>query len=560
MLFSVSFVSARMCDTDNVLDVLRKALYIYYTDSSKSSFEAEDLRNLLTFYVNIQSGQITIDCTEQSDKIDKANALPDNIPSCSDMTKYGKCSRNKPMYCYAGRLVPRCRLCGCPESQWCDITYVYTEKGNKGQWGKCYPGKNTTCSVDSDCGTSTYIGDYYCSTGQESTLHIGDVYRKYHKYECFDAGKNNATCFNWTDSILIDDCSATEQCVEGEAECQIIEQPPINQTCSEGTQYGQCSTTKPKYCINGNLTNNCQVCGCNEYYKCLKCQADNTCEFKAVSIATGTAIQQDPDIYGNRIVWVDKPKSYNIGNIYIHDLLIQETQMIVVDGNMPDIYGDKIVFRKFNSEIGWAVAMYDLSTGQETRITEYTSGQPEPQIYGDKIVWTDWRSGYSDIYMYDLSTGQETQITMDSTLQRYPSIYGDRIVWMVEEPGIGWGVYVYDLSIKKETRIGKGGNPIIYGDKVVYADGWRIYLYDLSTGQKIQITTGENHAGSPYIYGDKVVWFGWGGVHVYDLSTRQDTQITTNPINMYYPAIYDNNIIWTDMRSGNEDIYMATIC
>ena len=46
ILFSVSFVSARVCSTDNVLDVLRKALYVYYTNPESSSFTPAELRNL----------------------------------------------------------------------------------------------------------------------------------------------------------------------------------------------------------------------------------------------------------------------------------------------------------------------------------------------------------------------------------------------------------------------------------------------------------------------------------------------------------------------------------
>lgn len=253
VLFSVSFVSARVCNTDDVLDDLRKALYLYYVQAPEGIFTADELKDLLSFYVGIQAGQVTIDCTEQSDNIDRADALPDKIPSCSDGTKYGKCNlNNKPMYCYAGNLVPRCRLCGCPQGQWCDITYVDTSKGNKGQWGKCYPGKNVTCVVDSDCGTSGYIGNYTC---------IGmNVYRDYKKYECDYNTTNltytNSTCMNYTMSILIDDCNATEKCVSGQAECQIIPH------CSDGTPYDQCSITNPKYCKDGTLIDNCQVCGC----------------------------------------------------------------------------------------------------------------------------------------------------------------------------------------------------------------------------------------------------------------------------------------------------------
>lgn len=255
MLLSVSFVSARYCNTNDVLGGLRKALYAYYVNPSGSGFTPNELKSLLSFYVGIQSGQITIDCTSQSDNIDKAGALADNIPSCSDGTKYGKCSNNRPMYCYAGSLVPRCRLCGCPNGEWCDVTYVYTEKGNKGRWGKCYSGSDVVCSIDSDCGTSGYTGNYFCQNN--------DVYRLYDQYSCFNPGDTNSSCTNETNVVLVDDCQAGEMCVVGQGSCQAI-----NETCSDGTPYNECSTTKPKYCDNGVLIDNCQVCGCDSYQAC----------------------------------------------------------------------------------------------------------------------------------------------------------------------------------------------------------------------------------------------------------------------------------------------------
>jgi len=40
------------------------------------------------------------------------------------------------------------------------------------------------------------------------------------------------------------------------------------QTCSDGTPYGECSTTKPKYCDNGALVDKCGLCGCPEGEVC----------------------------------------------------------------------------------------------------------------------------------------------------------------------------------------------------------------------------------------------------------------------------------------------------
>ena len=49
-------------------------------------------------------------------------------------------------------------------------------------------------------------------------------------------------------------------------------EPP--QTCSDGTPYNQCSITRPLYCNNGQLVNNCQQCGCPQGQTC---QANGSC-------------------------------------------------------------------------------------------------------------------------------------------------------------------------------------------------------------------------------------------------------------------------------------------
>ncbi|MFH1229481.1 MAG: M14 family zinc carboxypeptidase [Candidatus Aenigmatarchaeota archaeon] len=48
--------------------------------------------------------------------------------------------------------------------------------------------------------------------------------------------------------------------------------------CSDGTTYGSCSATKPKYCSSGTLISNCQLC-CDSGV----CQADGTCKTSQTS-------------------------------------------------------------------------------------------------------------------------------------------------------------------------------------------------------------------------------------------------------------------------------------
>jgi hypothetical protein len=64
--------------------------------------------------------------------------------------------------------------------------------------------------------------------------------------------------------------------------------------CSDGTAYGQCSKTKPKYCgtdappVN-TLVDRCSKCGCPAGYTC---QPDNTCKTNLPKCTDGTVLNQ----------------------------------------------------------------------------------------------------------------------------------------------------------------------------------------------------------------------------------------------------------------------------
>ena len=72
--------------------------------------------------------------------------------------------------------------------------------------------------------------------------------------------------------------------------------------CEDGTLYGKCSSIKPKYCDNGNLINNCSLCGCPLFYEC---QSDGSCsEIVTVGDSDGDGIENihDPDANGDGVM------------------------------------------------------------------------------------------------------------------------------------------------------------------------------------------------------------------------------------------------------------------
>ncbi|AKB50125.1 cell surface protein [Methanosarcina barkeri str. Wiesmoor] len=331
----------------------------------------------------------------------------------------------------------------------------------------------------------------------------------------------------------------------------------------------------------------------------------------------GCVYENEPKIFDDKIVWGER-YSNSGNNIYMYDFYTSKETQITTSGSAydPDIYGDRIVYIDNRNALAYStkediylhdIYMYDLSTKKETQITTSGKAWINPDIYGDKIVWQEIHNQKVDIYMYNLSTKKEIQIT-NSGSAISPAIYGNRIVYTDKRDGNDdWlhGIYIYNLSTNKKMKISNNGpadHPSIYKDRIVwenttfYSNGYgnevedhNIYMYDLSTKKETQITSSLDDQTSPDIYGDKIVWEEDGGkdavytnhgIYMYDISTNKKTRISASgsvyqPIYIYdistnkkmrisasgstYPAIFGNKIVWEYEVDNKYYVYMVAI-
>ncbi|MCC4770065.1 PKD domain-containing protein [Methanosarcina sp. DH2] len=319
---------------------------------------------------------------------------------------------------------------------------------------------------------------------------------------------------------------------------------------------------------------------------------NDTDEGTETQITTNNSRQSNPDIYEDRIVWID----WRNGNadIYMYDLFIStETQITNDEADQlnPDIYGDRIVWQ--DSRNGKSdLYMFNVSTSKETRITTSGSVYYGSEIYGDRIVWMDKRNSGSapddgfggfDVYMYDLSTKKETRITKSTIpdnpdLNVFVDIYDNKIVWGPDMDGSN--ISVYDLSTSRQENVSSAlqlYNIAFSGNRIVGTNNREgregiVNMYDLSTATETKITSDFSAYGGPDISGNRIVWPDHRNsdyppdsgseldLYMYDLSTSTETQITTSKsVAWSTPSIYGDRVVWCDERNGNMDIYMFTL-
>src|SRR3989344_6759480 len=126
-LILITIVSAQTCTTTEVKDALKRSLYEYLTNPAASTLTVAEIKDLLNFYLTIDTQQATVDCSAAGTEsgatyeslVTKTETITTTVPACADGTKYGECSATKPKYCYSGSLIDKCSTCGCSADKVC---------------------------------------------------------------------------------------------------------------------------------------------------------------------------------------------------------------------------------------------------------------------------------------------------------------------------------------------------------------------------------------------------------------------------------------------------------
>ncbi len=216
---------------------------------------------------------------------------------------------------------------------------------------------------------------------------------------------------------------------------------------------------------------------------------------------------------------------------------------LAVDGNY-------VVWRSYEDGQTNIVA-YNLTTGEERRISSLPGGKSSLRIFGNYVVWAETLDQLDQykrvVHVYDLVANREMAVGSTTLAQDYPDISGNLVVWN-ESRNLqdAWqiDIYGYDLQRGEEfpVVVGPGRHlfPRISGDWVIYLDwppgaslGGRspsqptLRAHHLRTSEDIELGQASYHNDAfsykfHVISGHRVVWRGpdWRA-YLYDLNTRQ---------------------------------------
>lgn len=237
----------------------------------------------------------------------------------------------------------------------------------------------------------------------------------------------------------------------------------------------------------------------------------------------------------------------------------------------PKIYGDTIVWSDWRNDLegnqggdrdNLDIYSYNLITQLEQRITTNYSWEGEVDIFNNDLVWTLWNFPHSDIYYFNLTNGNSLRII--EGLVGKPKLF-DKLIVYVNVTNNNGDIQIYNLSnmshVSLTMDVANYNNPDIWRNYVVWSDfqdeRGDIFLYDLHTSIKRRITPDEHGGGAPKIYGDKILYGLNYSLYLYNISTEVTEEIKFENIHAMGAEIWGNYVVWQQSWGiGGTDIIL----
>ncbi len=160
-------------------------------------------------------------------------------------------------------------------------------------------------------------------------------------------------------------------------------------------------------------------------------------------VAGGSHSEVTPSVSGNRVVYATDRK----GNwdIYSADVTVPDVQSSVVTNaarqDQPCVWGFRVVWRDFRNVKGSGTDIWYhdfASTETHPLLQAPAADQSQPRLYDDIVVFSDWRTAFltgsskhgPDIGYYDMTLEQDGPVSIAGGSQNQPAVFGNDVFWI----------------------------------------------------------------------------------------------------------------------------------
>lgn len=237
---------------------------------------------------------------------------------------------------------------------------------------------------------------------------------------------------------------------------------------------------------------------------------------------------------------------------------------ITTDGGQQkdaQVYKNTVAYTNFNGTGGIDVWGYDVNTQQNFPIIDKPGQQFLTSFDNKLIIYDDFNetSSHYSVRLHNMASNEDMLIAGEPGSRSSGVTNGKFVVYV--EGGACGQIHAYNLKKMTDIVISAGGcAPLrISGETVIWGygapGGSNIYGYDLQKNELIDVVTDSNFQESASIFGEDVVYLeyttgalgDYNAIKMKNLRTGKKTTIyESTSSTLQYPAISDKYVVWSE--------------
>jgi hypothetical protein len=276
-------------------------------------------------------------------------------------------------------------------------------------------------------------------------------------------------------------------------------------------------------------------------------------EFKAIT--DGSKRDAFPRISGSSVAW-QRHDGHDWEIFYFDGAGISQLTDNDVDDQEADVS---------NGHVAWIRGKFDNAdiVYDGTAIMSGVGNQTDMKLEPGGMIWSAVAYPFSVAHVYLFDGTATKRLSVDGTYANHnPDMSGNRVVWSSFNGGKN-SAYLFDgtTAFELPENVGLGQVPKISGNHIVgvgsAADGIndQVFLYDGVSNMPLGNTS--THDLLPSIAGDNVAWSSCGGnvCEIFTFHEGQAKQLSFNSVRTYAPVVSESFVVFNVYDGSDWEIF-----